>query len=240
MRGEILDFDYNRGMGLIAGADGNRYSFTRLDLRNPAPVYPRMQVGFAAVGEQAHDIYVVAPVHMPINLSVEPYYGPIEPDLGLWGYFVRALTSGYARFDGRARRKEYWSFVLFTTLFWTVLAIVALIIAVGVGVQLNQQYASSQANDMAIVLLILIGLVLLLIWLALILPSLAVTVRRFHDIGQSGWILLLLIGLSLIPFVGFATWIVQLVMTCLDSQPGLNKYGPPPKTIWSLGVGPNR
>lgn len=58
--------------------------------------------------------------------------------------------------------------------------------------------------------------------LAVLLPALAVTVRRLHDIGKSGWWILL----SLIPIVGS---IIVLVFTCLDSEPTDNQYGPNPK-----------
>src|SRR5690625_547897 len=55
-------------------------------------------------------------------------------------------------------------------------------------------------------------------------PSIAVTVRRFHDIGKNGWTILM----AIIPFVG---GIILLVFTCLDSEPNDNKYGPNPKSI---------
>src|SRR5690625_7237292 len=55
-------------------------------------------------------------------------------------------------------------------------------------------------------------------------PSIAVTVRRFHDIGKNGWTILM----AIIPFVD---GIILLVFTCLDSEPHDNKYGPNPKSI---------
>lgn len=71
------------------------------------------------------------------------------------------------------------------------------------------------------VLATLFGLALLLFWLATIVPSLAVTIRRLHDTGKSGWWVLL----GLIPFVG----LVLLVFLALDGEPGDNQYGPSPK-----------
>ncbi|MFN3568205.1 MAG: DUF805 domain-containing protein [Caldimicrobium sp.] len=59
---------------------------------------------------------------------------------------------------------------------------------------------------------------------ATLLPYLAVTVRRLHDVGKSGWWILI----SLVPFIGLI-WL--LVLLCTDSQPGENKYGPNPKEI---------
>lgn len=68
-----------------------------------------------------------------------------------------------------------------------------------------------------------------LYWLAVIIPGIAVSVRRFHDTGRSGWMLLLFVGLGLIPIVGFVAAIVQIVFLCQDSAPGTNQYGPSPK-----------
>lgn len=65
--------------------------------------------------------------------------------------------------------------------------------------------------------------------LATLLPSLAVTVRRLHDIGRTGWWILI----SLIPLIGT---IVLLVFTCTDSEPGDNQYGPNPKQQGSNAV----
>ena len=64
----------------------------------------------------------------------------------------------------------------------------------------------------------------ILYYIFIILPSIAMTVRRLHDVGQSGWMVLL----NLVPYVG---GVVILVFTCLDSQPNENKYGPNPKKV---------
>ena len=107
--------------------------------------------------------------------------------------------SQYADFDGRARRKEYWMFVLFN-----------LLIALGVGLVGNLIGADE----------LLSGLYSLVV----LIPSLAVAVRRLHDSGKSGWWLLLL----LLPIIGFIILIVFLVK---DSQPGSNQYGANPKEM---------
>ena len=65
--------------------------------------------------------------------------------------------------------------------------------------------------------------------LAALIPSISAATRRFHDIGKSGWLLLLLCALGIIPVVGFICSIIQLVFLCQDSQPGVNQYGPNPK-----------
>ena len=120
-------------------------------------------------------------------------------------YYIDCITNKYVCFSGRARRKEYWMFVLFN-------CIVAFIVALISGIL-------ARATDVAA--FALLGTIYNL---AVILPSMGVLVRRFHDIGKSGWWWLI----GLVPFVG---WIVILVFCCLDSQPGGNQYGPNPKGL---------
>jgi uncharacterized membrane protein YhaH (DUF805 family) len=109
---------------------------------------------------------------------------------------VRSVLTQYATFSGRARRSEYWWFFLA----YFIASVVASIIDGILGVTV-------------------LGVILAL---GLLIPSLAVGVRRLHDIGKSGWWLLI----GLIPLVGA---IVLLVFACQDSQPGTNQWGPSPK-----------
>ena len=111
-------------------------------------------------------------------------------------WYLDALKK-YAVFDGRARRQEYWMFVLFNIIISIVLGILEAIVPV-------------------------LRFLVILYGLALIVPSLAVAVRRLHDTNRSGWWVLI----SLIPIIGAILLLVWLVM---DSQPGENKYGPNPK-----------
>ncbi len=108
----------------------------------------------------------------------------------------------FADFNGRARRKEYWMFALGNIL----IAIVLMIIGMVLGKNGGQ------------IAFILYGIFAL----AIIIPSLAVCVRRLHDIGKSGW----WIFISLVPFIG-GIWL--LILTLMDSTPGANLYGPNPK-----------
>lgn len=108
----------------------------------------------------------------------------------------------YANFQGRARRKAYWMFVLFN-----IIAIIVLGMIEGVvGLRGEGGY----------------GILSGLYSLAIILPGLAVAVRRLHDTGRSGWWLLI----GLVPLIGS---IVLLVFFVSDGQPGSNQYGPNPK-----------
>jgi uncharacterized membrane protein YhaH (DUF805 family) len=109
---------------------------------------------------------------------------------------VRSVLTKYATFSGRARRSEYWWFYLA----YVIVSIVASIIDGLLGVT---------------VLTIIVSL-------GLLIPTLAVSVRRLHDIGKSGWWLLI----GLIPLVGA---IILIVFACQDSQPGTNQWGPSPK-----------
>jgi uncharacterized membrane protein YhaH (DUF805 family) len=114
----------------------------------------------------------------------------------------------YAQFDGRARRKEYWMFALINLVITFVLITIDSLIGT----------FSPQAG---------IGLLSGLYALAVLIPSIAVSVRRLHDTGRSGWWLLII----LIPIIG---GIVYLIFMVLDSQPGVNQYGPNPKADHSV------
>ena len=110
---------------------------------------------------------------------------------------IKSVFSQYVGFNGRARRSEYWYFVLFNFLVSFVLT------SLGSFVEALKFLPA--------------------IWsLAVLLPGLAVCVRRLHDIGKTGWLVLL----ALIPIVGA---IILIVWFCKDSQPGDNQYGPNPK-----------
>jgi len=109
----------------------------------------------------------------------------------------------YAVFSGRARRAEYWYFVLFNIIVAIVLSLIDTLLG-------------------TFDILRGVGLLSSLYGLAVLIPTLAVTVRRLHDIDRSGW----WIFINLIPLIGF---IVLLVFAVTDGTPGSNRYGPNPK-----------
>lgn len=119
-------------------------------------------------------------------------------------WYLKVLKQ-YADFSGRARRKEYWMFVLFNMIF----AIVAMILDNVLGIAMEG---------------IGYGPLYGLYALAMLIPGLAVAVRRLHDVGKSGWMILI----SLIPLIG-AIWLLVLMAT--DSNPGENQYGQNPKEV---------
>jgi uncharacterized membrane protein YhaH (DUF805 family) len=124
-------------------------------------------------------------------------------------WYLQALRQ-YATFDGRSRRKEYWYFALFN-----MLAIVALVVVDSV--------AGTFSEEMGV------GVLSGLYMLAVSIPGLAVSVRRLHDIGRTGWWVLI----GVIPLIGT---LVLLVLAVLDSQPGANRYGPNPKGVLGPGT----
>jgi uncharacterized membrane protein YhaH (DUF805 family) len=119
-------------------------------------------------------------------------------------WYFKVLTQ-YADFKGRARRMEYWMFILFNTII--ALIIMALDNLLGLTVE-GLPY----------------GYIYFVYVLFVFIPSLAVAVRRLHDTGKSGWMILV----GLIPLIG-AIWLLVLLVT--DSKPGSNQYGHNPKGI---------
>ena len=119
-------------------------------------------------------------------------------------YFLYCLQH-YADFNGRARRSEFWYFVLFNSIISLLNILLISFIASLIGI----------SKDTLSVLIFLYPLFSLIPWCA-------VTVRRLHDIGYNGWWLLFL---SLLPFCR----IILIGMLCTDSKPDTNKYGSNPK-----------
>ena len=117
---------------------------------------------------------------------------------------IQTVFSKYATFGGRARRSEYWYFMLLVCCVNVVIRILAMIV-----------------GDNSILTPVLAG-ISMIFSLGVLVPQIAVAVRRLHDIGKSGWLYLLI----LIPLVG---QILLIVWFCTDSQPGDNQYGPNPK-----------
>ena len=119
-------------------------------------------------------------------------------------WYLQVLKK-YAVFRGRARRKEFWMFFLFHFIF----LIIAII--------LDNILGTIGEEDFYGVFYSLYGI-------AVFIPGLAVSVRRLHDVGESGWMLLI----TLIPIIGFFWFLAFMVK---DSNSGENKYGPNPKEI---------
>jgi uncharacterized membrane protein YhaH (DUF805 family) len=113
--------------------------------------------------------------------------------------YYKLAFQRFSDFTGRSRRSEYWYFVLFNML-----------VAIGLFVVDSLIWGYP--------------ILYFLYAIAVIVPSIAVAVRRMHDIGKSGWWLLI----TFVPFVG---GIILLVFLATDSQPGPNQWGNNPKEV---------
>lgn len=120
-------------------------------------------------------------------------------------WFLKVVKEHYADFNGRARRKEFWMFFLFMYIGIIAVYVVGIILAL-------------IADFLGAIFMGVAGLAML----ALIVPYLAVAVRRLHDTGKSGWMFLV----SFIPVIG-GIWL--LIMLATEGQVGDNQYGPDPK-----------
>ena len=118
-------------------------------------------------------------------------------------WYIKVIKN-YVNFNGRARRKEYWMFILFNLIFMAAIVMLELLLGIA------DEYTG-------------FGAISYLYSFAVMLPAWAVIARRLHDIGKSGWWFFII----LVPFIG-PFWFLFLLAT--DSQPGDNIYGPNPKT----------
>ena len=147
--------------------------------------------------------------HLVAQVAAFPQpYTSLHPAMGwkacfsFMNWYLKVLKK-YAEFDGRARRKEYWFFVLFNVLISMVLAFIDRLMGnvdpeTGLGI-LSGIYA-----------------------LGVMIPGMAVSVRRLHDTGRSGWWLLI----TFVPVIGALVFFYFMV---LDSNPERNEYGESPK-----------
>jgi uncharacterized membrane protein YhaH (DUF805 family) len=114
------------------------------------------------------------------------------------------VLKNYKNFNGRARRKEFWMFSLISLIFTFVAILLDNLFGSNLGVPSSG------------------GLIYILYQLFIFIPSLAVSVRRLHDVDKSGWMLFII----LIPIIG-AIWLFVLNLT--EGTKGENKYGQDPK-----------
>ncbi len=122
-------------------------------------------------------------------------------------YFVDTLKRRYADFKGRASRSEYWYFVLFCIIIAIILSIIDSIFGF-------HPAEGSRAGGLGSLFSIIT-----------IIPSLALAIRRLHDIGKSGWWILV----GVIPVINFIGAFVLIFYFTRDSEAGTNEYGNNPK-----------
>nr|MDH3153553.1 DUF805 domain-containing protein [Bacillus licheniformis]MDH3164418.1 DUF805 domain-containing protein [Bacillus licheniformis] len=139
-------------------------------------------------------------------------------------WYWRGLKN-YANFEGRARRKEYWLFHVFNgiicfILFILSLMVVSLFIS---GIMTAEGYDRYQVGYIIGYGGGFLGYILIFIYqLAVLVPSLAVNVRRPHDTGRSGWWILI----GFLPIIGA---VILLIFYCQAGEAKENQYGPNPK-----------
>lgn len=141
----------------------------------------------------------------------------------------------YADFRGRSRRKEYWLFALFLVIVYSVMAV---ILGLSIAAALSGGVSTSGLGGGARIVALLFGLFLL----AILIPTLAVGVRRLHDIDRTGWWIVVPTVLSVLSYLYGGTSlalvlsllsvvasITLLVFACLEGTRGSNRFGPDPK-----------
>ncbi|QXW25125.1 DUF805 domain-containing protein [Acinetobacter johnsonii] len=181
MQGKILDFSVQTNSGIISGDDQQRYSFAGSEWKEQQPPKRGMSVDFDVNTEgHATAIYAALPFTNTGNLT-QRLHEKNEDQYSPFDWFLKCIKN-YVNLQGRARRQEYWFFILFFMLG----AIAAMILDYLFGTEI---------------------LFYALYILGMALPQLGVTVRRLHDIGKSGWWYLI----CLIPIVGIILLIIWLV-----------------------------
>tara|TARA_B100001287_G_scaffold10843_1_gene8341 strand:- start:207 stop:902 length:696 start_codon:yes stop_codon:yes gene_type:complete len=130
-------------------------------------------------------------------------------------WYLKVMRDNYTNFSGRARRKEYWMFSLFffliTVVIYFLFGLLAFFIAGDLINFMNIEWVP-----------IVLGFSVIIYFLIHLIPSIAVTVRRLHDTGKSGWLYLL----AFIPYIGS---LIIFIFTVIEGDRGDNKYGPDPK-----------
>ncbi len=217
MKGKILDFSIQTNTGIISAEDGKRYSFVGTEWKEQAVPVRGNSVDFELNEQgQATGVYlemVAVPVKASVSaqantLNLSPaaqenldkakeVLNKIEKGAGHYENAILTCFKKYAVFSGRARRSEFWYFQLFCLLG---------------NIIFSFWVSKSETNE-------ILGLIFFLVTL---LPTLAVTVRRLHDLGRSGWLILV----ALIPFIGV---LVVLFWATQEGNPDHNQYGPSPK-----------
>ena len=182
MKGNILDFSIQTNTGIISGDDQNRYNFTGAEWRGQRPPTRGDRVDFDVDNTgNAIQIFTALGHSNPVqNLSSQldklSDQNKAEEQFNMLDWFVKCLKN-YVTFDGRARRKEFWFFMLVSFILGIIVQIIDAILV-------TDKILNGVLN------------------LALFLPSLAVGARRLHDVGRSGWWqLLVLTIIGIIPLI---------------------------------------
>ena len=152
-----------------------------------------------------------------------------------FGEAVRRFYGNYVNADGRSQRSAYWWVVLYQLIIYTVLIIV-LFMAEG-GDQLWELVKSvfqgnteaDLADDFQLGASGVIAFLFMMLFaLANILPNIMLQIRRFHDLGQTGWLVLAFMVLGALPGIGLIFDLAHIIWFIFPGTSGPNKYGPDP------------
>ena len=124
-------------------------------------------------------------------------------------WYLKVMKENFSNFSGRARRKEYWMFALI----YMIVIIIAMVLDGALGLGFDMGYGVTAPY----------GWIYSIVALVHLIPAWGVLVRRLHDVGKSGWFMLI----SLVPIIG-GIWL--LVLLCTDGDSSENAYGPSPKS----------
>ena len=208
MKGKVLDFSIQKGGGLILGDDGQRYLFVASEWQEQSLPLRDVVVDFEAAGKYAKGVYLLAQAVPQIQAATptvkpKPFKATDNKEPSLLDLAISAVKHKYLLFNGRASRKEFWAVMLFSVL-------------ISFALQLLYTLGFAISDNLGL----LLALPFVIFSLGMVIPQLAVSVRRLHDTDKSGWWLLL----GLIPIFGT---IALIVLFSLASSEGDNRFGEP-------------
>ena len=208
MKGKVLDFSIQKGGGLILGDDGQRYLFVANEWQEQNLPLRDVVVDFEAAGKYAKGVYLLAQTVPQIQAATptvkpKPFKATDNKEPSLLDLAISAVKHKYLLFNGRASRKEFWAVMLFSVL-------------ISFALQLLYTLGFAISDNLGL----LLALPFVIFSLGMVIPQLAVSVRRLHDTDKSGWWLLL----GFIPIFGT---IALIALFSLASSDGDNHFGEP-------------
>ena len=208
MKGKVLDFSIQKGGGLILGDDGQRYLFVASEWQEQSLPLRDVVVDFEAAGKYAKGVYLLAQTVPQIQAATptvkpKPFKATDNKEPSLLDLAISAVKHKYLLFNGRASRKEFWAVMLFSVL-------------ISFALQLLYTLGFAISDNLGL----LLALPFVIFSLGMVIPQLAVSVRRLHDTDKSGWWLVL----GFIPIFGT---IALIVLFSLASSEGDNRFGEP-------------
>ena len=208
MKGKVLDFSIQKGGGLILGDDGQRYLFVASEWQEQSLPLRDVVVDFEAAGKYAKGVYLLAQTVPQIQavtptVKAKPFKATENKEPSLLDLAISAVKHKYLLFNGRASRKEFWAVMLFSVL-------------ISFALQLLYTLGFAISDNLGL----LLALPFVIFALGMVIPQLAVSVRRLHDTDKSGWWLVL----GFIPIFGT---IALIVLFSLASSESDNRFGEP-------------